>query len=606
MKNRFVFLGKLALFLIVYFVVARLFFHLYSWEFTKEMGWSDFFLSYVYGLRLDASITGYLMMLFALLMPLSLVISSKGFRWMVDVLIGFFIVLFSLIIWADAALYTHWGFRIDTTPLMYLTTPKDAMASLPLWQLGLFLVAWLLYSSLFIVVFRRWVSSIILSLEHSHWMATFAFLLFSGCMILPVRGSVGIAPVNTGMVYFSSNLYTNHSTVNAVWNFMYDLSHRDRTNLTVSFMESDKAIAIRDAFVSRPDSVPSVIDPIRPNVLMIILEGVAAQVIEPLGGRKGVTPNINQLWNEGIAFNHIYASGSRSDRGLVAILSGYPSHPLASLMKYPKKTQKVNSITRVLSDEGYSTAFYYGGDTDFANMNSYLKNSGFQRVVNQNDFPDEFRNSKWGVHDQYLFERVMTDVDSAKGSFFKAFFTLSSHEPFDVPMSTVIQGKGDNEKYMNSVFYTDSCLGHFIRQAKTKKWWNNTLIIIVSDHNVRYVEDYRIDEPRRYAIPMIWTGGVVKQSGKVDVYGSQCDIAVTLLKQMDLPINGFPFSSNLFSTTGGGVMYHFNKGFGFVTPEGNVIYDLNNNQMTEHNGDSLLIDQSKGLFQSMIDDFNGL
>lgn len=605
MKSRFVFLGRTALFFLGYFMVARLFFHVYMFSQTVTMGWGNFLLSYVHGLRLDASITGYLMMLMSLLMPVSMVMSRRWFRGVVDALFGTVIALFSLLIWSDGALYTHWGFRIDTSFFMYLETPKEALASVPVWQLVLFLVAWTGYTVLSVWLFRRYVTTHIDRFDRSHWVSVFAFLLFGGCMILPVRGSVGIAPINTGMVYFSSDMYTNHSTVNAVWNFMYDLSHRDRTNLSVHFMDDAQAEQMRENFIMSPDSVPVLLNDARPNVLFIILEGIAAHVVEPLGGRAGVTPQINRLWNEGLSFRHIHASGSRSDRGLVAILSGYPSHPLASLMKYPKKTQKVHSITRALGDVGYHTSFYYGGDTDFANMNSYLKNSGFQQVVNQDDFPREYRNSKWGVHDEYLFDRVMADMDAAQAPFFKAFFTLSSHEPFDVPMATVIKGSTDNDKYMNSAYYTDSCLGRFIDVAKTKPWWNRTLVVIVSDHSVRYVEDHQIDEPRRYAIPMIWTGGALKEKAVMDVYGSQCDIAATLLGQMALSTEGFPFSRNLFSSTDG-VMYHFNKGFGFVSSRGKVIYDLNKNEMTAAEGDSLLVPQAKGLFQSMMNHFNGL
>ena len=191
-------------------------------------------------------------------------------------------------------------------------------------------------------------------------------------------------------------------------------------------------------------------------------------MIGPLGGMPNVTPNINKLSKEGILFSNIYASGDRSDKGIVATISGFPAQSTKSIIKYPLKSQKLPTFSGMLDSVGYHTAFYYGGDPDFASIRSYLFSSKFRTIVSQDDFPKAYRNSKWGVHDEYVFNRLLVDCDTAKGPFLKMFFTLTSHEPFEIPAKPKFIGDDEKTKFLSSVCYTDSCLGDFIRRAKAK------------------------------------------------------------------------------------------------------------------------------------------
>ena len=608
MKDRLFFLLRLSVFFIVYFIVSRIYFQLYLCEQTAKLSISEIFLTYIHGTRLDLSVTGYILLFTSIITLFTVFIPGKWYYYLINFLVITFLFTFSLIVVADAELYQHWGFRMDTTPLMYLKDPDLAMASTPVALALLLILVWLIFSSLFTWIYLRIIAVKAKNLKPLKWYYSPVFLVLASFMILPIRGSLGIAPINTGTVYFSKNLYANHATLNVIWNMLYDVANSNRTNFEANYFTDEKAKEIYESCINHNHQSDSVISNPKPNILIIVLESFSAKVVEPLGGRAGITPNFNKLWNDGLAFDHLYATGLRSDRGLVAILSGYPSHPRASVMKYPQKTQNIPSLCSVLNRQGYQSAYYYGGDTDFANMKSYLLNSGFQRIINQDQFPKELRNSKWGVHDEYMFQYLLNDIDSAKQPYFKVMFTLSSHEPFDVPMETVIKGNTTESKYLNSVYYSDKCLGKFIAEFKTRECWNNTLIILVADHSVKYVDNPEINDPVRYHIPMLWTGGALTTKGVINKPCCQYDIPATLLNQMDLPYDNFTFSSNILNNDQDHYgMFIYNQGFGLISGKGSVVYNFDQEKFVRTEGDTTnLTNASKGLFQFMINHFNHL
>lgn len=601
-------MGRLTLLLFLFFWVSRLVFFAFQYEQTSKMGVGNFVRSFVHGVRLDLSMAGYVLLVVSFLVGATFFAPKKITRVLLDSIVGLCLVAFSLIVVVDGELYRHWGYRMDTSALGYLDTPGEMLASVPVWQTILFVLFWVGYALLFVWIYRKWVSVLIPKFSETGWKVLPVFVLVAAAMILPIRGQLGIAPMNTGMVYFSRDLFANHSAVNVVWNFFYDLANSNRSKLKFAFTTADRAKQVRQSWVAVADSSVKVLTSHRPNVVVIVMEGLSARVVEPLGGKAGITPRFNQLWHEGIGFSNIYATGLRSDRGLVAIFSGYPSHPKASSMKYPQKTQKMPSISRSLGNVGYSSAYYYGGDTNFANMHSYLVNCGFQRIVNQKGFPKDQQNSKWGVHDGVMFDRLLADTDTARAPFFHVLFTLSSHEPFEVPMQTRIKGDDPSSQYLNSVVYADSCLGAFIDSAKKTKWWDNTLVVVVADHSVRFPGNLPIDVPQRYTIPMLWLGGVVEKPMVCEAIGNQTDLAATLLNQMEVPSNSFYFSNDLFNPLRTPfAMYIFNKGFGMVSSKGKVVFDYERNKFTSAEGDTTgLTFGSKALFQNMVDDFNDL
>jgi phosphoglycerol transferase MdoB-like AlkP superfamily enzyme len=312
----------------------------------------------------------------------------------------------------------------------------------------------------------------------------------------------------------------------------------------------------------------------RPNVMIIVLESFSGYLVGPLGGDSLVTPNLNRFIGEGILFSEFYASGTRTDKAMPAILNGYPAQPAQSIIKEPKKSQTLPSLVKILMENGYNSSFWYGGEINFANFNSFVIGSGFQNIITKDNFDPENYNSEWGVHDHIMFNTLKDTMKTVKEPFMNVVLTLSSHEPFDVPMTSVFIGNDDDTKYKNSVFYADKSLGEFIDWAKESEWWKNTLVVLVADHCGRFSDAFPIYAKEMFKIPMVWIGGAVENKGLIiDKLGSQVDIPLTLLNQIGLSAQ-FPFAKDLLAARSNSfAFYVYNEGFGFITDSSSYIYD---------------------------------
>ena len=227
----------------------------------------------------------------------------------------------------------------------------------------------------------------------------------------------------------------------------------------------------------------------------------------------------------------------------------------------------------LLKEEGYATCYYYGGDVDFANMRFYLMSSGFENLVCDSDFPSAERLGKWGAHDHIVFRRLLDDLRAdtlpSERPFFRVLQTSSSHEPFEVPYRRL-----SNDR-LNAFAYTDSCVGDFIRQFRNLPQWKNTLVVLVSDHQGGYPEVLSNFSEERYRIPMLWLGGAVQRTSRIDTYGSQHDLAATLLAQLGLPHGQFVFSKDMLNPQAPHFAYFTFPGMlGMLTDTSCAVYDI--------------------------------
>lgn len=185
--------------------------------------------------------------------------------------------------------------------------------------------------------------------------------------------------------------------------------------------------------------------------------------------------------------------------------------------------------------------------------------------------------------------------------------SLSSHEPFEVPMETVIKGNDEGSLYLNSCYYTDKSLGEFIQQAKQKSWWNNTLIIITADHGHRFPDPQELKDKSRFKIPMLWLGGVLtKPNSRITTFANQTDIANTVLAQLKLTsVEKFLFSKNILAqTVNPFALYVFNNGYGYVSPTHESIYDFDLKNYVSQSGHETERNAGQVYIQTLFNDYN--
>ncbi len=599
MKARLKYILIYYLFWVLLFVVQKPVFLLFHRENSFDFSFLEWINVIVHGFSMDLSAAGYFTIFVAVLLLVSSFFKeNKLLGKIVFYYTAVVLFLVLLICCADLYLYSFWGFRIDSTPLFYLESPKNAMAS-GSWEMYLtaVLLFLILYLS-FLFIFRKLHKRFFLISDRSVW-SLIPLSLFTVILFIFIRGGIGVSTMNAGRVYFSKSIFLNHAAINPVWNFIYSFTKNEDFDKQYRFMESGKATCLFSKMVSQKEDSTGVfvLKNNRPNIIFIILEGIGSNVFGALGGEKGVTPNLDKLSEEGIFFTQFYANSFRTDRGLIAVLSGYPGQPTTSLMKYPNKTQNVPKIPLSLKNAGYDVAFYYGGDENFTNLRSYLLTSGFEKIVSEKDFSSKELSAKWGAYDHILFDRVTKELNEQKDTpFLKLILTLSSHEPYDVPMAKL------SNPYLNSVAYTDSCVGAFISDLKRSRWWDNSLVVILPDHASRYPESMTNSDVNRFKIPMLWIGGVVEKPMKVEKIASQIDLSRTLLTQLGIDASEYNFSKNIFGTKDPEfAFYAFNNGFGFIAPEGEAVYDCDADIVLKEDNKTLT-EKGKAFLQSLYDD----
>lgn len=609
MKKRLLFLLTVFFCWLPILAIQKPVFMLYHHALANECSLIDYLKVITHGLLLDCTVSGYLTVIPLLCILVSVWLPGTFYQKLIK---GYFLatgLLVAAIFAVDVALYGYWGFRLDATLFFYLQSPADAMASVPIGTFFLQFLLFLIYAYGIYWVFKRFVVPLFPTTPaHNRLGGTIVILLLGGILFIPIRGGVTTSTANVGMVYFSKNQFLNHSAINPAFSLLASLSKQQDFAAQFDFFPEEErkeryaALTAHNNLPMNDADTEKLLTTDRPNILIILMESFTANAIEAVGGEAGITPNLNRLSREGVTFTNMYANSFRTDRGIVAVLNGYLAQPTTSIMKYPAKSQTLPSIAKSLGEQGYTADMLYGGDINFTNMQSYFFSSGYSQITADRDFPLSSRLSKWGANDDITFTHLYESIKDRdeKAPWLSTFLTLSSHEPFEVPYHHL------EDPYLNSVAFTDSCIGSFVDKLKELPVWKNTLIVLVSDHGYRYPSSLTDYEPRRFHIPMIWLGGAVKEPTVIETYANQTDLAATLLSQLGLPHDQFIFSRDILAPGYPEYsFYTFTNGFGFIDSTGVSVYDNESNKPLIENpaaGSEERLNRGKVLLQTLYDD----
>lgn len=271
------------------------------------------------------------------------------------------------------------------------------------------------------------------------------------------------------------------------------------------------------------------------HVVMITVESLSAQFLGSFGNTQNLTPRLDELAHQGLLFTRLYATGTRTVRGLEATSLGTPPIPGQAIVRRPGN-EHLATLGELLKPQGLEPYFFYGGYGYFDNMNAYFAANAY-RVVDRTDIPKSaigFENV-WGVGDEFLYDHVIAqlDRDHAEGRrMFAHVMSTSNHRPFTYPAGRIdIASPGGRE---GAVKYTDYAIGHFIDQAKSKPWFQDTLFVIVADHCASAAGKTKLPVPG-YHIPMVMYAPHLLQPGRYTALVSQIDIPPTLMDMLGLP-----------------------------------------------------------------------
>lgn len=284
------------------------------------------------------------------------------------------------------------------------------------------------------------------------------------------------------------------------------------------------------------------------NVVLISVESLSASFVGAYGSTQGLTPNLDELARGGMKFEQVYATGTRTVRGLEALSLGTPPIPGQAIVRRPNNGH-LSTIGEVLEHQGFLTFFFYGGYGYFDNMNAYFGANDYH-VLDRTDFPEEtvmFENV-WGVADEALFDNVITKLDkeaATKQPFFAQVMTTTNHRPYTYPDGRIdIPSPGGRT---GAVKYTDYAIGKFIRDARDKPWFNDTLFVIVADHCASVAGKSKLPI-EGYHIPLLFYAPALLKPGSYPYMMSQIDIAPTLIEILGMKGDEHFFGRDLYET----------------------------------------------------------
>lgn len=548
------------------------------------------------GLLLDSTVAGYICVVpwLLLLVTVWVAIPERTTRRLLRGYFAVMAVLCALLVAVDMGLFRHWDFRLDSTILPYLRTPKEAAASLEwgdVWPTTLLFVA---YAALLFAVWR-WGATTYRTTKESlkqKTLSTGVMLLAGGLIFLAIRGGTDTAPANVSKVYFSDNMFLNQAATNPIFSFLSSAARSDLKEGDYHYFSDEECAAI---FASATTSeshtaTEQMLRVKRPNVVLVMMESLGRTVMDEVVDGRAVAPNLQRIKQQGVWFENMFANSYRTDRGTVAVMSGYPAHPVVSVMKYPKKAHTLPAIARSLKAEGYATSFVYGGDANFTNTISYLYGTGVEQIKDKAQLAFDAPTNEWGYADdvvcQFFGEEVVR-LSHEQKPFFATLLTQSSHEPFDVEYDAF------ENKILNSVAFADEHIGSMIERWQQSEVWDNLLVVLIADHGMPYPEHLTTGSLERQRVPMIWTGGAIEQGGiTIDTFCSQSDLYATLLAQMGVAPKENIFSKDIFdSTVPHYAFWSYNNAFGVIDHTGWAVYDATLDSVVNSDGSADAVEE---------------
>lgn len=304
--------------------------------------------------------------------------------------------------------------------------------------------------------------------------------------------------------------------------------------------------------VTNSDSLKT---PIKPNIIFICIESLSGKFLNALGSTLNITPNIDSLATNGLFFNNLFATGTRTVRGMEAITLSISPTPGRSIVKR-KNNQGLMTIGDVFRKKGYARTFFYGGDGYFDNMNTYFGGNGFDIVdrgrgflldasittkrTNIEDDEVTFENA-WGVCDEDIYNKVLKEADKTYQDgkpFFDFVMTTSNHRPYTYPEGKVDIPSGTGRE--GAVQYTDYAIGEFLNHAQSKPWFDNTIFVIMADHCASSAGRWELDV-QNYHIPAIVYSPNLIAPQHIDKLCSQIDVFPTVFGLLN-----WDYTSNFF------------------------------------------------------------
>lgn len=543
----------------------------------------DYWMIFPIGFRMDVILLSYISFLPTLLLS---VLPDAYLQKIKRFFVFYFLTFLFLILFMELASHDFIN-EYDTRPnklfIDYLIYPKEVMGTLlksylasMIFSLVFLLVA--LYFSvkkaavLFFPKFTIYRTKLIV-------LPLVVFLLFFGA-----RSSLtSKRPINASNAIFSTDQLTNNLGLNSLYTVgfaLYSIKNEGNAEKMYGKMDANEAISRVKKYMNVPtDDFTDAELPLmhlqksdstlaRPyNVVVFLQESLGAEYVGSLGGLP-LTPEFDKLTKEGLLFTNLYATGTRSVRGIEAVVTGFLPSPSESVVKLSNSQTGFYTLAQNLKEKGYDTSFIYGGMANFDNMASFFNGNGFSKIIDEDDYikgKTAFKGT-WGYSDEDLAVKA-NDYFKSKGDkpFFSLMFSTSNHEPFEFPDGRIKLYDKEKNTVHNAMKYADFSIGKFFEMAKKEPYYKNTIFLVIADHNTR-TYGKNLVPINKFHIPALLIGPNVPRGVDYAKLCSQIDIAPTVFNFIGMDIKNPMPGRNLMklpaTTKGRAIMqFHNNNAF---------------------------------------------
>lgn len=556
------------------------------WQYERVTSIEQLTTILVSGLRVDVSTLCYLI-------AIPLLISIMGYliqrlntiaQWFV---VTWYTLSLCALIYLEVITPTYineYDLRPNRLLVEYLAYPKEVSAML--WsgyklEIAISLIALITTAYTSLHIFRKqWVSTSLLPTHYKLIVITCAILL----TLVGARSSFGHRPLNPALVSFSTDHLLNDLTLNSTYSLAHAVKQMQLENSSSEYygdLPQEQLLSIirkntltpLSAFKSTDYPTSAIKQATyqgKPkNIVILLQESLGARFVGGLGGLP-LTPNLDELITEGWSFSNLYATGTRSVRGIEAIITGFTPTPSRSVVKLDKSQREFFTIASLLKNNGYQTQFIYGGESHFDNMKSFFLGNGFEDIVDVKDFEKVDFEGSWGASDEDLYNQAHIELEKLQQQdkpFFSLVFTSSNHSPFEYPDGKIEPFDEDKNTRNNAAKYSDYALGQFMKKAKASSYWKDTIFLIVADHDSR-VAGASLVPIDHFRIPGIIIGKDITPINDKRLV-SQIDLAPTLLSLAGItdanPMLGHDLTKPLAKEKQR-VLMQYDKNFAYMTP----------------------------------------
>jgi phosphoglycerol transferase MdoB-like AlkP superfamily enzyme len=575
----------LGLLMVVVLSASRLLLVAVFWERVSATDGLGFIV--LQGLRFDLILLGLLLgplLLFKPFFHTSTTLAKVG-SWIWPLYLGLAVALAFQVEASTLSFIREYDSRPNFIYVEYLSYPREVLGTL----LGAHLLELIGVSSLVLLLFHftaRWFRKDPANGHRLSWKTCLlSFPLMALAVIMAVRSTLDHRPVNPSIAAFSTDSMVNQLALNSPYSLLYALyeHHRDSKEQDLNYGEMDDARAVSLVLADAGIPATSLIKRSEPtlhhhqatfttgkphNLVIILEESFGAEFVRRLGG-KDLAPRLEQMAGQGIWFEQLYATGTRSVRGIEAVVTGFTPSPRNSVVKLMDTQNHFFTLGSVLEQQGYRTSFIYGGEAHFDNMRGFFLNNGFQTVIDEKDYTDPQYRGTWGVSDEDLFKKADEMFSYPESQpFFSLVFTSSNHEPFDIPDGRVVPEAGEEGARETAVKYADYALGEFLQKARRSAYWDDTVFLIIADHNSRVYGEQLIPI-ERFHIPGLIVGGPIA-ARVVPGISSQIDMLPTVLSLIgasaNIPALGHDLTRPEYYQGAGRAMMQFNRVEALLVP----------------------------------------